>query len=216
MILDAVSELYNSISFNNLDNVEIDNKFISNFEKPNFHCTFKSEGTDFIKFSYQDKLKLKNLKIYWKGEFEKLIIQISLDNFVWHTIFEGEFYDEETEFNEDEFFYIRFIFVNHKANFKLIQLEIKIDLDYDMDYFISHNSHLLIPTKIRERDSNLEDFCNTFLRMLERKQDMNKDFCNFLNTKIGVFYENIDYSTGGINSYAIDTQDIGDIPNNES
>jgi hypothetical protein len=203
MILNAVSELYNYTSFNNLANVNIDSNFLNYTNKPDFSCEFINAGTDEIKFIFTEKLNLTNIALYWKGTFDNLKIQISLDNITWRTIFDGEYFDEDNEYNYS-FIFIKFIFTNHIENFKIISLSLNVNLTYNLDAFVSHNSMFLVPSKIRENNTNTEDFINTFLRMLERNTPMAQAPCNFDMVNIGVYYDEVDYTSGGINSQAID------------
>lgn len=123
---------------------------------------------EWIKINAVGVAKLKSFIVVYEGTCDRMIAEISNDNFTWTEIYSGDApLDEEYIANGESFKFIRFKFENLIGPFTVTSISVKIDETYDTEDFISFLSESYVPSKIREKNPLLEDFIKTYLEMLE-------------------------------------------------
>ena len=131
-----------------------------------------------IKLNTYEVQDLQQMTISWSGSVTNMKVEISIDNFNWTEITPAfvptnDFIDIDYSSEDGHFIFLR-LTVTDPLNFLLLDWEIFGDINYNIDYILSHNYLNMYSKKELEDTPLFPEFTKVAFQMMEGFTSINK------------------------------------------
>ncbi len=215
MFMEFITSKNNCISVSNAKNISSGLlKFYSIKKEVYWHVGPAKKS--WIKFNAMELTELGEIKFVQNttATAKRMIIETSLNNFVWETVYviDEEYMNEgnyEISFNNIPFIFLRITYFDH-GDIHLRNLEISGYEEYKTEKFISVLYSSFYESKVRELFPFFPNMLKTYLKMLET--NYNVEHCLVpKNFEVKIESEDVTGVSGALNTEPIDIRSISSL-----